>query len=231
MGEDTLLNFFLGPFLTWIPRIIFGLLFVLSLGRYLFERKDLGSAKDFFLKLSYKTLIWIGILFHFVYAALLSLGQYVIWSASPFTKSFLETPLSDALPIFFLQKFSFLFETKLGYFFFYSWGHFWLVAVLSVLFAWAFFLFLRALKKHKERFFEEGETELGFLCALIVGWPHVILFIPFIFISVIFASIGRMLFLNEKFTTLGIPFLLAALLTFLFWNTLDPIFGLWVLRV
>lgn len=73
--------------------------------------------------------------------------------------------------------------------------------------------------------------ELGFLTALIVGWPNFVIFVPMVFISVIIVSIFRRLFYGETYTTLGIPFLLAALTALLAGSRLIHFFRLEVLNI
>jgi hypothetical protein len=97
--------------------------------------------------------------------------------------------------------------------------------------ALAFYLFLVFLKKYKERFFEEGEVELGFILALTVGWSNFIVFLPLVFLSVILVSIFRKIVFKETYTTLGAPLLLAALLVLLFGRYFIDILGLAALRV
>lgn len=90
----------------------------------------------------------------------------------------------------------------------YSWTHFWLNALISIGAALLFFIVLRALRSYNPRYFEPGEVELGFLMALIVGWPHFIVFVPVVFLLVIVISTIRGIFLHEPYTTLGLPFFL-----------------------
>lgn len=160
--------------------------------------------------ISYKLLVISSVAFHLFYAAFLTLGQYYVWSQSEFTKLLLDSP---------------------GYFFFYSWGRFWINALLAIVLPFIFYLFLRLLKKYQERFFEQGETELGLLSALIVGWPNFVIFVPLVFVLVIIVSIFRRLFLKEFYTTLGIPFLIAALVLLLLGDVLITLFHLGVLRI
>lgn len=103
--------------------------------------------------------------------------------------------------------------------------------LLSIVVAFAFYAFLKALKKHNDRFFHEGETELGLLLALIVGWPNFVVFVPLVFLAVVLVSIFRGIYMKEMYTTLGTPMLLAALITMIFGSYLIGAFGLTVLKI
>ena len=125
----------------------------------------------------------------------------------------------------------YVFSSKLGYFLFYSFGRFWLGLLISLLAAAAFYIFLRSLKKYQERFFEDGETELGFLAALIAGWPAFIVFLLLVFPGVVLVAIYRRLFTGEMYTTLGWPLVLAALASLLWGKSLIIALGLRVLFI
>lgn len=206
-------------FLDWLPAVFLAGTLVLSVVFY-FSKEN--SVSKFF------KLIVAVIFLRIIYAVALTFVQYYVWSQSELTKILTQSPLSDNVP---LPVFDFIFSGRLGYFLFYSYGRFWLNAVVSIFAAFCFYLFLKILKKHKERFFENGETELGFLAALIVGWPNFVIFIPMVFVSVMAVSIFRRLFSGEIYTTLGIPFLLAALTAFLIGSRLIRLFNLVVLNV
>lgn len=159
---------------------------------------------------NYKLLVIILAAARILYAAFLTAAQYYAWLHGALTKLLLDSP---------------------RYFWFYAYGRFWLNAFIAIGVAFAFYLFLKFLKKYQERFFEEGETELGFLAALIVGWPNFVILVPLVFVSVVLISIFRGIFLKEAYTTLGWPFLLATLLTLIWGSWLIPIFRLGVLKI
>jgi hypothetical protein len=94
------------------------------------------------------------------------------------------------------------------YFAKYAGTHFWLAPILSLIVSGAFYGFLRVLKRKNERFFEEGEVELGALAAFLVGWPRVIVFLPAVFLAVVLISGIKMALHKGAYTTLGIPFLI-----------------------
>ena len=218
-------HYLLSPFLNW-GVLLFSLVVVFIAALKRFYNSDLIS------KISYRSLIWLVLGFKVLYASIETFSQYYVWSSNGFTKLFLDQNIIDLnIAQDFFGKMTWIFDNRFGYFLFYSWGRFWLEIAVSLAAALAFYLFLRFLKKHKERFFEEGETELGFLLALMVGWSNFIVFIPLVFLSMVLVSIFRMLAFKETHTTLGAPFLLAALIVLLFGNYFINILGLTMLRV
>ncbi|MEK7464751.1 MAG: hypothetical protein AAB617_03160 [Patescibacteria group bacterium] len=148
--------------------------------------------------------------FRIFYALVKSVGQYYVWINDELGKSFLATP---------------------GYFSGYIFQRFWFNVILTAGASFVFLIFLESLKKHKERFFEEGEIELGFLTALIVGWPNLLIFVPLVFISVVITSVFRRIYSKEIYTTLGKPFLLSALVTLLFGGKLVDLLNLGVFQI
>ena len=204
------MSYWLSVVLIWLPKIFFGIIFILAVLIYGL-RKSIGLTKS-------RTLIISSISFHVLYAVLLTISQYYIWSQNKFTQLLLNSSLDLSMPVS-------------GYFLFYSFGRFWLNALITIGAAFVFYLFLKFLKKHRERFFEEGETELGFLSALIVGWPNFVVFLPLVFVFVVLLSIFRRVFLKEFYTTMGIPFLLAALIVLISGNQIVNILGLGVLKI
>ena len=204
------INSILTPALVWLPNVFFGVLIVLAILAYLSVLKNPENPKPHF-----KRLAWLVIGFKLFYAAVLTAGQYLIWSGDKFDKLFLSQPLKMASSSI-ISRIPLFSDSKLGYFLFYSWGHFWLNALVSIALALVFWFFLKILEKKEARFFYPGETELGFVLALAVGWPNFVVFIPFAFLSVILVSIFRMIFMKETYTTLGWPFIIAAVAAFVF---------------
>jgi len=224
---DFIFSYFFTPFLNWGYRIVGFVVIFAAAGRR-FAPRVFKRASGF----SYKFLIWLVLGFKVLYASIETFSQYYVWSSSDFTKLFLNQNIIDLnIAQDFFGKMAWIFDNRFGYFLFYSWGRFWFEIVVSLAAAFLFYLFLVFLKKYKERFFEEGETELGFLLALMVGWSNFIVFIPLVFLSMVLVSIFRMLAFKETHTTLGAPFLLAALIVLLFGNYFINILGLTMLRV
>ncbi|MDO8470233.1 MAG: hypothetical protein Q7S84_04460 [bacterium] len=176
-------------------------------------------------------LAWIAVWFRVAYAGFLTVTQYHIWSQSAFTRPLLSTPLDPEKSVGIAQQFPWLFDTRLGYFIFYSWGRFWLGAVLSIGVALCFWWFLRILERRNGRFFLPGETDVGLLTALLVGWPNIVIFIPLVFLGVIVVSLVRLLAFRERYTTLGWPFFIAAAVTLIWGSRLVELLNLGVLRV
>ena len=224
---DFIFSYFFTPFLNWGYRIVGFVVIFTAAGRR-FPLRTFKRMSGF----SYKFLIWLVLGFKVLYASIETFSQYYVWSSSDFTKLFLNQNIIDLnIAQDFFGKMAWIFDNRFGYFLFYSWGRFWFEIVVSLAAAFLFYLFLVFLKKYKERFFEEGETELGFLLALMVGWSNFIVFIPLVFLSMVLVSIFRMLAFKETHTTLGAPFLLAALIVLLFGNYFINILGLTMLRV
>jgi len=224
--QNTFANFIFGPFLTWSPLVVGALLLFFAAYRYVLEREG-RQLSGFFLLMSYRVLAWISIGFHFVHAGVSTTGQYLVWKTSAFTNSFLQFPVGEQVASPIAQWLPFLFKGPLGYFLFYSWGHFWIIAILSVALAVLFRLYLRALEKRNERFFYPGEVGLGFLCALVLGWPRAVLFVPVFFLCVLGLSLFRTLIAKDPYTTFGYPFLVGAVLTIPLWKWLHELLRLY----
>lgn len=223
-----IIKFLLGPFAVSIPYIAFWIALILATIVYIFRsRREIAKKIT-----TYKFLIIFVIAFKVLYACFLVVGQYYVWASNGATQAFLNSPLSEAVPQSFVTKlFPGLFQSDLGYFYFYAYGRFFLNVFLAVGIAFAFWAFLRLLKKYNERFFEEGETELGLLAALIAGWPNFLVFIPIVFVSIVIVSIVRGVFFKEAYTTMGAPFLLATFLCLMAGDWLIKILNLSVFRV
>ncbi|MCL4404109.1 hypothetical protein M1432_02090 [Patescibacteria group bacterium] len=191
----------------WLPRIFFGLV---SIGACLvYWRSRQGRAIK---HLTLRGLVVALLVFKFAYALLLSVGQYFVWKSEPLAHLLLNESL-EKLPAAVTGGVG-AFDGHLGYFLYYAWSRFWLDAVWSVIIAILFWGILKLLQRYRERFFHAGETTIGFLAALIVGWPNIIIFVPLVFLSVVLVSVYRLVFLKETYTTLGWPLILAAVLAF-----------------
>lgn len=228
---DFILTYLLIPFLKWDYYII-GLVVVLIVAC-----KRLNCPHSFpsiFLKfrevvsrISYKVLISVVLAFKVLASLLATLAQYHVWSSSEFTKLLLNKNVIDLSVLeSFSGKLFWIFNNKFGYFLFYSWGRFWMELVVSLLIATAFYLFLLLLRKYKDRLFEKGETEIGFLLALTVGWPNFIIFLLMSFLSAVVISIVRLSLFKKTYTTLGILFLASAFVTILFGGYFIGLLGL-----
>jgi hypothetical protein len=149
----------------------------------------------------------------FLFALFLSVGQYLAWAGDSTAVKFLP-------PI-----------QPITYFLGYVWIRFLLPVFISFLIAGLWYLILNFLRRYQDRFFENGEPELGFALALFIGWPKFLVFIPIAFLCVVLVSVFRMVVLREVYTTLGWPLILSALLNLFYGNLLLILFGLTALRV
>lgn len=208
-------GFIIGPFITWLPIIffwaVFTVLFFLYVAQGFLERKE-KIAPVVFAK-AYKLLPLILISFYIFYALIKTFAQYYVWSHNQFSKLFLP-PYQD-----------------LSYFLFYSFGRFWLNALLAVVAAFLFYLLLKRLNRHRSGLFKDGEMEAGFAAALLSGWPGFVVFAPLVFIVTIILSVIRSLAFKLKTTTLGLPFLISAVIILLWGSKLITLLHLSVLRV
>lgn len=221
----------MGPVLIWLPKLAWGALVVLALGRYIAEHAPEARESRFFLRFDYRTLAWAAIGVRILFALLFSVGQYYVWTTDAFTQTFLHAAVNPQVREVLVQWFPWIFGSPLGYFFFYSWGRFWFNVVISVGVAALFRWFLMGLQRYRERFFEPGEVDLGFLAALAAGWPNVVIFLPIAFVSVLLLSVARGIVWHKAYTTLGAPFLLAMLVTLAWGSELIGTFGLTVLHI
>lgn len=213
-------------FLSWSSVIFLWIVFILAAISYVLEK----TFKIF----SFRFLAISVLIFRFIYAIIESVTQYYVWSqGDELSKSLINSPLSDSVPLsnFIRNHFGTVLNSKWGYFLFYSWGRFWINVLLLFIVALCFYAILTTLKKYNERFFKEGETYLGLLLCLIVGWPNLVLFVPITFVFVVLVSIFRLLYYKEPYTTLGMPMLLASLVIMLFGGYLIKALGLTVLII
>lgn len=220
------MDFFTNKFLPIFPIVVFWLIYIWFLIAY-FKKEWLGRLA------SLKILLIFTAAFRVFHAGLLSVTQYYVWSGSELTKALINSPISPEVPLsnFLHKSLGFVLDSKFGYFLFYSWGRFWVNVLLTIVISLAFYIFLKALKRYNDRFFNEGEVELGFLLAMIVGWPNFIIFIPLVFGSVVLVSIFRGFYFKEAYTTLGVPMILAALVIMIFGNYFINFLGLTVFKI
>lgn len=214
---------------TYTLSALLGIVGILACLRYIFRKNIAQSRWERIF--SFRNLIIGGIGARIINAGLLMYIQYSVWSEGGLGNYFLTAPLPKDLPIVGIKSYGVLFTSKFGYFLFYSWGRFWLSVIISVFVAYVFYVFLKMLSKKTERFFDEGEQELGFVCALVVGWPLFVVFLPLVFFSVVMVSIVRLIIFKEPYTTLGIPFILAMIILFLFGGYAMDLLRLAVLKV
>lgn len=212
-----------------ITYAVYAALLMLAVLRYAWcKREVLPRIVKFF---SYSKLVATTILFRVFYAALQSVLIYREWAGDAVAKSFLNQSLSDSAAEWFSRAMPWVFKSHYGYYVFYVIQHFWMRILLSWVIAWIFYKFLILLKKYQERFFEDGETELGYFTALLAAWPLFTIFVPLCFVFVIVVSLIRMIFFKEAYTTLGWPLLSASAVTMIAGPFLLALFGLTVLVI
>lgn len=153
------------------------------------------------------------VLFRFLYAAVFTVIQYLVWKRDEFSQ-FLLPP-----------------HQPLGYFLHYSWSHFWFSPVLSFGSAALFTSFLFIVRKYRPVLLREGETELTFLAAAIVGWPKIVVFIPLVFIILAVMVFYAHFCSPGSRTTIAPAIIAAGLLGFFFGGALLDFFGLAALTV
>lgn len=218
--------FILNDFLRYFLDVAIWLAFFVAVFCYFWRKKFSESYR----KINKITALSV-LSFRVAQAIFLTVGQYYIWVNDNLGKAFLNSPLTDAVPIDNIFKNSFIFQNKFGYFIFYSYGRFWLNVIVVLIYSAVFYFFLKLLQKHKERFFEKGEAELGLISSLLVGWPNFVIFLPLVFVFVVIISVGRRIFLKEFYTTLGLPLLFTAGIVILFGEKIIHILNLGVLKI
>lgn len=135
-------------------------------------------------------------------------GQYWIWQQETFTQLFLPP------------------NQPIMYFISYVATRYWMGLGLAVLSAVVWYVFLRLLRARTERFFDEGEIALATLAVLVVGWPGIVVLLPLAGIVLVVLSVVRLVFFKQSLTTLGIPFLVATVLTVAFQGKILNVFGI-----
>lgn len=114
-----------------------------------------------------------------------------------------------------------------------SWSYFieyvliryWLPFGLTILLAAAWYGFMRLIKARSERYLAVGELELTTVVLVAVGWPHILILLPLAALCLLLVSMIKLVIFRIQLTTLGLPFLLAALATLLFASEIQKLFG------
>lgn len=210
----------------WKLPVIFSAGFALGIG-YLYFRNS--QDEEALKKISRKGIFLVAG-FKLIYAIFLTIAQYLVWNNNGLTRTLLKLPVEEkAMMSFgFLSK---IFSGEGGYYYFYIFARYWLVILVSFAAAYLFYLLLKGLKKYKERFFLNGEPEIGFCLAFLVGWPDFVIFLPAIFFLIIPVSIFRFIFLKRHLTTMGWPFIASAIVAVILGYYLLDIFRLGTLSI
>lgn len=179
---------------------IYVLIAWLWVGWYWFSRKQLPQAR-----VLWKMLLILSLLF-LLHALLLSALQYSLWAKSSPSKFFLPP------------------YTPITYFLKYAFYHFFArtVAVLIASLAVGG-VFWFANRDYQERFMEPYEIPLFVLGGISVGWPNFFLYLGLGFILALFGWFYVRIRYGISRVRLLIPFLVAALIVFMWGNTLAPL--------
>ncbi|TSC60224.1 MAG: Uncharacterized protein LiPW15_102 [Parcubacteria group bacterium LiPW_15] len=206
--------------------IFLGIVLFSAIGLYAYRESSDASNLGRRYVLIAKLIIWARIL----YSGFITCAQYLVWSQSEVSRIFLTLPAdARSLPMYgFLAP---IFKWSGGYFTLYSFLHFWLPTLISIAIGYIFLVFLRLLRKHKDRFFESGEVELGWVLALIVGYPNFIIFLPLVFFLIIPISIVRMAVLKQHLTTIGYPMILSAIFAVILGTQIMDVLGWGALKL
>jgi hypothetical protein len=186
----------LNPIMIWLPQAFSAAMIALAAVFYYRTTHNPENPRPWF-----KRLAFLSVGFNFLYAAILTVGQYFVWNRDEFTKLFLDQP---------------------NYLLSYSWARFWQSAMLILALAFVFWLILRFIQKKEARFFYPGEVEMAFVLSIAVGWSNFTVFVPLAFILMIIFSLFQKIFKRERYVTIGWPFIVSAVLTFAF---SEKIFG------
>lgn len=140
----------------------------------------------------FKKLSLVVLGFLLVYPLALSLIQYRVWKGNEFTQILLTMPLSSEveLPVW-LMPIQFVFDGKLGYFLFYSYGRFFVPSFISILAGFGLYWCLRLLRGFLRRGISNEELWLICFAALAVGWPRFIVFVPLLFVFLLLEAFAN----------------------------------------
>src|SRR3989344_3927293 len=132
-----MLNFLLGPFLSFLPIVVFAAIALTAAIRYANPSSELSISLP-----SYRTLARFAIFFFIFYACILTAGQYYVWAQDPI-QTFLNAPIDPSIPIPIVRLISWFHTSPLGYFTLSSFIHFWIQPLLSIIGAYIFLYFLK----------------------------------------------------------------------------------------
>jgi hypothetical protein len=201
---------FFSWFLTWIPLVISGaIVLIVAINNLLPERKFLG----FFKKAKTNKLIYILLGATIFYNILLSVLQYFVWYNSPFSR-------------FFLPPYQ-----PINYFFGYIFLHFWLAALLTLIFSLTFYLFFKLVKKYRQDVISHEELGALLLASLLVGWPNFVILVPLFFLLAVVFGVANLIIFKGKKNSLTWPITLSLIIVFLLGAYLVNLLSLSVLII
>lgn len=159
------------------------------------------------------------VLWRIAYAGYLTSAQYALWASHPFTKLFLTMP-ADGAPDAFISRFINAASGGQGYFWYYSFGRFWLPALLAVGFAF-FMYFILVIVRHIRPSALTGEdSRILLLAALLLPWPLGLAFYAFAFVAGILFAAAVALTRQKWKATMAPPAAFAFSLTLIFKDVL-----------
>ncbi|MBI5400878.1 MAG: hypothetical protein HZB12_02080 [Candidatus Yonathbacteria bacterium] len=161
---------------------------------------------------SYKLFVGLALGLYLLYGVVATWGQYRAWAtSSDISRALLASPLTSEVPFpSYLEWTRPLFDHTHGYFWFYSFQHFFLSTIALIIIVGLFLLFLVVRSRTHPINFREGDIMLIVLAMLISGWPGVIVLLPIGLVSAILLSIVARIFYGIDRITLPPAFLLAA---------------------
>ena len=162
-------------------------------------------------KLNRKTLLGgIGLIFLSTVAIAIgkSILQYYVWShAGELSQAFLPP------------------TTPISYYLGYVGWRFWLPSAVTVAFALLFLTVIYIVRKNNSRFFFEYEEYVAALAVLIVGWPHIILYVPGVLFMMVLSSLYASIFRGSQYTPFVFLWLPLALIIFFIGPTIFEYLG------
>lgn len=182
------------------------------------------------LKAVINRLFWAVLALKLLKPAFFTGAQWYVWHVS--RPEFLALPLAADLKLLgWLDIFSFLKGVSGGYFIFYSFGRFWLGALIALAAATLWWLVLRLLAKRRPEVMRPEELSLAWITAAIAGWPGFILYVP---MSLAFAVVGTLYLMARKMDSrlpIGWPMIIASVLVAVAGTFLIGLLGLSVYKI
>lgn len=157
-------------------------------------------------------------------------SQWHVWRA--LRPEFLSLPLAADLKLLgWLKAFSFLKSTSGGYFIFYSFGRFWLAALLALATAAMWWALLKIIASRRPEAIYPGEASLAWVTGAIAGWPGIVLYVPLTLLLTLIGSAYHDFKKIDSRLPIGWPMIIASLIVLVAGSLLLDWFGLGVLRV
>ncbi len=197
--------------LTLVPVITLTCLFLTGAWWVWNQRKNADEALTRMTCQRLSVLTGAVLLFHVLWAVLLTVLQYRAWQQDSFSRLLLQLPLDSALPISGLVRRMFFLDGPHGYFLFYVWGRFWWPVFISLLVFGMFAIVLWAWKHWGAQTVSRTEIWFLLLMAAVLGWPR--MGIAWVSIVVLASGllIGQVVFRYAKPPSLLFPTIVSGL--------------------